>query len=881
MTASAVVESTFRDGTVVEANNEAAPQLVLTVDSSVSAGLSVEGDEVTPSLDYRVSPSLGGELSDYIEADGGLGDVAGSLDTFFATVPSRLSLNFDAERWNAAADFAGNNYRLNGGFDLDTWRFDAEGGVATRDGTRGNFNVSAISRDSDLDLQLFGQTSGRFNDRSDSLAALYRVGVSDGLSLSAGLNLVGATVDEGGYAATFGLRQSLTWQLAEVDITQSYAGIPFSGIHGLGVSGGTRSIYPLGMRGTTFVQLSPSEQQWRNTVTVYGQPLNELTTTFSAGYTLATGGSSWRLSPALGLRVNVADLPISAATSYVYQNGTADDTASEHLFRVSAGSSYRDLGVTLASQYERSGATATDPAEWTFDLETDLRYALSVRSRLAANYTYSATTAATNSFSHRFAATWQQNWAGSLVSQLGYVRQFGFGGAASSESLLLTLVQRDFLQEGLTLSAGYVLSRDDNFFSSAAPLQNDLRVSLGYTFVLPFDTPVPVVDAFGGRRGGVAEGVAYVDQNLNGVRDANDPLLSGLTIALGSELTATDADGRYRLRLTEGEYPLEIVSGQSATIDLRGDATVAIRVNQTAQRDLVFVPVVNLNVFLFDDLNRNGELDEGETGIPYSGVEVSGAEERRSRTGVDGRIRLSGLVPGSYTITQDETFLPERYESTTPAVDIVLRTDMGPPQVVLGAAEVPRQVVSTFSGNRLAVIARANPARLPVGAEVTLQVLVSGVPERVSAVFAGETIALSSQGGPWSATLRIPAGTPLGSLSIPVVAEAPDQRVEQTVMLTITEGSPVDADDAVVTAGREAIININTLFRAETGSLELSNGDTLPLTSDDGYRWAAVWQASDTPGELSGQISFDGSVLAQITVTVESPSASGTDEEGE
>ncbi|WP_238314548.1 hypothetical protein, partial [Methylobacterium crusticola] len=90
-----------------------------------------------------------------------------------------------------------------------------------------------------------------------------------GLSLGLGADLTGQQGE--GYALTLGLQQSLTWQSQALELVQSYAGLPFAGLHTLGLAGGTRSLYPLGLRGSTSLALG-TDGLWQNRLTLYYQP---------------------------------------------------------------------------------------------------------------------------------------------------------------------------------------------------------------------------------------------------------------------------------------------------------------------------------------------------------------------------------------------------------------------------------------------------------------------------------------------------------------------------------------------------------------------------------------------------------------------------------
>ncbi|NPV62029.1 MAG: hypothetical protein HPY61_05255 [Methanotrichaceae archaeon] len=159
-------------------------------------------------------------------------------------------------------------------------------------------------------------------------------------------------------------------------------------------------------------------------------------------------------------------------------------------------------------------------------------------------------------------------------------------------------------------------------------------------------------------------GLKYNDRNGNGVKDRDEPGLSGWTINLqkpdGSQVsTLTAEDGSYRFEgLTAGAYTVSEVlqAGWAATAPESGSQSVEL-----GGSDLTGVEFGNrLNTYSisgmkYNDLNNNG-VNDGEPGLSGWTIQLSkdGSEASTAVTGADGSYRFQGLEAGSYTITEVE-----------------------------------------------------------------------------------------------------------------------------------------------------------------------------------------------------------------------------------
>ena len=192
-------------------------------------------------------------------------------------------------------------------------------------------------------------------------------------------------------------------------------------------------------------------------------------------------------------------------------------------------------------------------------------------------------------------------------------------------------------------------------------------------------------------------GVFFHDVNDNGLRDENEIGMLGAEVRLVSEdgeidLTQTPAEdgtyffdgvmpGRYTLHYLLGEHremakvveggntvahdgpdtvygPFEVVMGEALTLPTAGAVTLG-----------------NFSGAVFEDLNANGQWDEGEKALSGAAVTLTpdrtGIEAAQAVTGADGAFDLEGLRPAGYTLTVS---LPEGYIFSCPLEGLAFGT---------------------------------------------------------------------------------------------------------------------------------------------------------------------------------------------------------------
>lgn len=194
----------------------------------------------------------------------------------------------------------------------------------------------------------------------------------------------------------------------------------------------------------------------------------------------------------------------------------------------------------------------------------------------------------------------------------------------------------------------------------------------------------------------------WQDTNANGLQDAGEPGLSGLTVNLCLDqactsiiaTTTTDQNGNYHFSgLFAGIYFVQVVPGAgftpttsqigypvNASIDSGGNVSaipteVVLPINYTDNTiDFGFVPPAQGAVgdFVWHDLNRNGIQDAGEPGMNNVTVRLFDSANTLVATtttvthnGQDGYYQFTGLKAGTYSVVVDSTTLPSGYTPTT------------------------------------------------------------------------------------------------------------------------------------------------------------------------------------------------------------------------
>ncbi len=170
-----------------------------------------------------------------------------------------------------------------------------------------------------------------------------------------------------------------------------------------------------------------------------------------------------------------------------------------------------------------------------------------------------------------------------------------------------------------------------------------------------------------------------VDDGETGIADVTVALYDDSMILVASE--ETDADGGYSfsgpaLGLAAGTYTLEVDESDSALdgLTLTSDPDTPLTADYTmGQRvtglDFGYGPYALIEGYIWDDLDRDGERDPGEPGLPDITVSLDGSSLADEVTDADGLYRFKGLSAGNYGVNPDENdadMPSSHYAATTP-----------------------------------------------------------------------------------------------------------------------------------------------------------------------------------------------------------------------
>jgi len=190
----------------------------------------------------------------------------------------------------------------------------------------------------------------------------------------------------------------------------------------------------------------------------------------------------------------------------------------------------------------------------------------------------------------------------------------------------------------------------------------------------------------------------WVDTNRNGVQDAGEPGVPGVTVKLSTGATTkTDAQGKYLFDgLPDGTYkvcfdlstlPAQYAGYTFTGKDLGGDdakdsdadpadgCTATTTLGSYQREDLkldagIVPPNDKLGDYVWVDANRNGVQDAGEAPVP--GVTVKLSTGATTTTDAQGKYLFDNLPDGTYKVCFDIANLPAPYQSY-----LVTRPDAG------------------------------------------------------------------------------------------------------------------------------------------------------------------------------------------------------------
>jgi SdrD B-like domain len=304
----------------------------------------------------------------------------------------------------------------------------------------------------------------------------------------------------------------------------------------------------------------------------------------------------------------------------------------------------------------------------------------------------------------------------------------------------------------LNVAAGsYTLSETQRQgFSLTVPAANSLPVTLAAG-------GSSIANEFGNFRGiltGTISGTKFLDVNGNGVRDAGEPGMAGVTITrtpsindpVGTNLSVvTDSQGNFTFPpVPFGNFTLsETVPAGFAQTAPPAPGTIAVTIN-FAQR------TSSSNVFgnralagmvtgvKFNDVNGNGVRDAGEPGLSGVTIQLTDAAGviRTTTSGGTGEFSFANVAAGAYVVSE---VVPGGFIQTAPAAPGTFSVNVTTGQNVSGLA----------FGNRASTVPIGNGT---ISGQKILDVNGNGINDGLDRGFEGITFELHDAAGNLVAT---------------------------------------------------------------------------------------------------------------------------------
>src|SRR4029077_941880 len=149
------------------------------------------------------------------------------------------------------------------------------------------------------------------------------------------------------------------------------------------------------------------------------------------------------------------------------------------------------------------------------------------------------------------------------------------------------------------------------------------------------------------RSGGFVSITCYNDLNGNGTQDTGENGLKDIPVAIGPALGHTDASGLFSAFASTGGWSAQATVPDSMTATSANPVTGSITNGGTASASIGMIQSQNgkFTGTVFKDLNKNGTMDGGETGIQNVWVGVTN----------DGGVTVQGYAytdaSGAFSIT--------------------------------------------------------------------------------------------------------------------------------------------------------------------------------------------------------------------------------------
>ncbi|WP_412470672.1 hypothetical protein [Halobacteriovorax sp. RT-2-4] len=239
-----------------------------------------------------------------------------------------------------------------------------------------------------------------------------------------------------------------------------------------------------------------------------------------------------------------------------------------------------------------------------------------------------------------------------------YVR-VGHDEGQRNDYVTQTQTDLDYIEAGIRTGADsnysfeiYTRAEDNHQYDDI-----DYQIGIRFQYRFGAKTPRGVEDAFGGKRTGSIAGRICIDRNLNGLCEDFEPGVEGLNIYSVTGSTTTDKNGKYIINELKPDIDhISLIERQVTAKSLESaqyyKGTKVIK-NQTVHVDFALKEISSINVFSYNDINKNGRFEKdfdtliGD--ITYQLIDKNGEIIPISARSLNG-INYSRLKNGNYKL---------------------------------------------------------------------------------------------------------------------------------------------------------------------------------------------------------------------------------------
>ena len=437
----------------------------------------------------------------------------------------------------------------------------------------------------------------------------------------------------------------------------------------------------------------------------------------------------------LSHRLRISKLSLSISLSHTWNNVVADPLATTRI---------RDrLGFNLVTTPVEDGPRVTSTAEFEWERAPDPTQKSEIDLLLSCGFTE------TN-------GVFPYSFSGKTADQIDHVLgthyrtlTFSEGAGLSIDSfylylrltqekrldLLADVVLSDaanvsllFRPEGSLHEASITLRNTEDSFNLAAAMYirftDDLdlvfdgaigwdrgdaeAVTFGWGIGLNADIEIPIPFL---RTKGRIEGRVFIDVNGSGTFDGDDLPVGGAVVTTGQSEVSTNDQGVFRFfPFYPGTYALSlsqlpIGAASAAPIE------VALQAGETVCISLPLAPASGIHGVVFEDLDRDAQQEEGETGFAQVRVLLidDGGNITETSTDHDGVFTFLELRAGRYVASIDPGTLPERFVFTTSGEIVGQVAGGAATTITFGGYIRPLDVIVTFQPPTADFIVQPDP----------------------------------------------------------------------------------------------------------------------------------------------------------------------------